>query len=224
MRGSARAYDRRMGQATRRRTFDFAVVTLVASVGLVAFSIVHADDAAPKAPQGDSAMVNVRVVQSDGTLAAPQPLPKFVLTDAEWRKRLTPDQYKITRNSGTEPAFCGGLLKNHEQGVYACICCGLPLFKSDAKFESGTGWPSFYQPAVPENVAEKVDRSYGMSRTEINCARCDAHLGHVFDDGPKPTGLRYCLNSDALKFVKDADLKTLAGIDGNATTQPAEAR
>lgn len=164
-------------------------------------------------------MVNVRVVQADGELSAPQPLPKFTLADAEWRKRLTPEQYRITRNAGTEPAFCGGLLKNKESGFYVCVGCGLPLFRSEAKFESGTGWPSFYQPAVPENVSTKPDNSYGMRRVEINCARCDGHLGHVFEDGPKPTGLRYCLNSESLRFVKYEDAKTLAGIDGNAAAK-----
>jgi peptide methionine sulfoxide reductase msrA/msrB len=121
-------------------------------------------------------------------------------TDAEWKKQLTEDQYRITRRSDTERPFCGTLLDNKREGVYACICCSLPLFSSAAKFNSGTGWPSFFQPIAKENVAEKRDDTHGMVRTEINCARCRSHLGHVFDDGPKPTGQRHCLNSASLKF------------------------
>ena len=148
----------------------------------------------------------LRLIQKDGTLSEPRELTKLVLSDDEWRKRLTPEQFRIVRSSGTERPFCGGLLENKKAGLYLCVGCGLPLFRSDAKFESGTGWPSFFQPVAKENVAEIVDRSHGMVRTEINCARCDGHLGHVFEDGPRPTGLRYCMNSDALRFVAEADL------------------
>jgi peptide-methionine (R)-S-oxide reductase len=128
-------------------------------------------------------------------------MPKDVKTDAEWKEILTAEQYHIAREQGTERPFCGLLNDEKRPGIYSCICCGLPLFSSDAKFHSGTGWPSFFRPVRKEHVSEIVDKSWGMARTEINCARCDAHLGHVFDDGPRPSGLRYCLNSESLFFI-----------------------
>ena len=130
--------------------------------------------------------------------------PKVVKTDAEWRAILTPEQYRVTRGQGTECAFSGPHLSQKEPGTYSCVCCGTPLFRSDAKFESGTGWPSFFRPVDADAVVEIDDHAYGMHRIEVRCATCDAHLGHVFPDGPRPTGQRYCMNGIAMNFKADA--------------------
>ncbi len=184
------------------------IATLAAA--LIVSIAVRAEDAStqekPMTLKSKSPNVYVRVIDAAGKLSAPVVMPKVIHTDVEWKRRLTPEQFRIMRTQGTEAAFCGGLLKNKEAGVYACAACALPLFASGAKFESGTGWPSFFQPVASENIIEKPDFSHGMVRTEINCKRCDSHLGHLFPDGPQPTGLRYCLNSESLQFFAEPDL------------------
>lgn len=130
-------------------------------------------------------------------------IKKVIKTDSEWKKLLTPEQYEVTRLKGTERPFTSPLNENHEQGTFECVACDLPLFSSKNKFDSGTGWPSFWAPIAKENVLEQTDRSLYEERTEVLCARCDSHVGHVFDDGPPPTGLRYCMNGVALKFVAE---------------------
>jgi peptide-methionine (R)-S-oxide reductase len=153
----------------------------------------------PHDGEGNSNQGSSRAIKE----ASSKGFKKVTKTNAEWKNILTPEQYNVTREKGTERPFSSPLNDIHEQGIFECVACELPLFDSKAKFDSGTGWPSFYQPITQENVHEEVDNSLWETRTEVMCARCDAHLGHVFPDGPKPTGLRYCMNGVALKFVKD---------------------
>ncbi len=187
----------------RRRGF---VASACAAVAALAWAVGRRPAAAsatatPAAPAGP---VTIIPFSDAGVRGAPAQLPKVVKSDAEWQKQLDPTQYEVTRHEGTERPFTGATWNQHADGLYRCVCCATPLFDSKTKFESGTGWPSFWQPIAKENVVETSDRTFGMVRTAVSCKRCDAHLGHVFDDGPKPTGLRYCMNSAAMTFVKRA--------------------
>jgi peptide-methionine (R)-S-oxide reductase len=157
---------------------------------------------AEAAGAGAPKMVTIIGFKDDGTRTTKESVARVVKTEDEWRKQLSPAAFEVTRRAATERPFTGDLLNIHDKGVFRCICCDNALFDSSTKFESGTGWPSFYQPIAKENIIESVDMSLGMTRTEVSCRLCAAHLGHVFDDGPKPTGLRYCMNSVAMKFAK----------------------
>jgi len=191
--------DNHMSRMTRR-TLMIAGGAAVAGIALKLRNGNEAVEAKGNVPK------EVKVVQFSDTGQRKDiaTLPFVVKTDEEWKQKLSPAAFEVTRHAATERAFSGEYWNNHDKGLYRCICCGTALFSSDTKFESGTGWPSFWEPIAKENVRESTDLSFNAIRTAVSCRLCDAHLGHVFDDGPKPTGLRYCMNSLSLRFVKFA--------------------
>jgi peptide-methionine (R)-S-oxide reductase len=189
------------GNTVTRRSF--LVGAGVAAIGATCWwSMGRQPISAEAAAAGSPKMVTIIGFKDDGTRTTKESVARVVKTEAEWRKQLSPAAFEVARRAGTERPYSSDLLNVHDKGVFRCVCCDNALFDSSTKFESGTGWPSFYQPIAKENILESVDMSLGMTRTAVSCRLCDAHLGHVFDDGPKPTGLRHCMNGVAMRFAK----------------------